>query len=56
MLCTFYFIANSRSILQAQSNNARVQKCVAIADSTLQNMLRHCSGACGGILPRWFKV
>jgi len=18
--------------------------------------LRHCSGACGGILPRWFKV
>jgi len=34
----FYFIADSWSIPQAQSNNTRVQKCVAIADCTLQNM------------------
>jgi len=36
--CLFHFIADSWSISQAQSNNTRVQKCVAIADSTLQNM------------------
>jgi len=32
--CLFYFIADSWSISQAQSNNSRVQKCVAIKDST----------------------
>jgi len=39
----FSFIVDSWSISQAQSNNRRVglQKCVAIADSTLQNICWH---------------